>query len=210
MIAVGLIGSDDARLVRSPYRLGTGAECTPVGAIVGGDEVVHSVYLIHMVALAYSIAFRDDGTRGTFLRTTHIWLQLGAFHFAIAMNGIDFSIVIEEHAQVVDVAFHVVMLPRTMDVFGRVALQTLAIHVRIDIELSVGIADARCPHALTVNLLVVLQRETVLGEVEAVEAIGDVLPVHQVFRVQNDQTWHGMHCSTSQIVVVAHTQDVGI
>ena len=209
MITVGLVGGNHARLIGTPYRLRPRAQRATVGTIVGRDEVVHAVNLIHVVALPHSVAFGNDGARRAILRAAHVGLQLRAFHFAVAMNGIHLPIV-EQHRQVVDVTLHVVMLPRAMNVFCCVALQALAIHVRIDIELSVGIADARCPHALTVNLLVVLQREAVVGEVEAVEAIGDVLPVHEVLRVQDDQPGHGVHRRTGQIVVVAHAQDVGV
>ena len=102
------------------------------------------------------------------------------------------------------------MRPRPMDILCRIALQALAIDVREHIELPVGIADARSPNALTIDFLVVLQRETILSEVKAVEAIGDVFPVDKVLRMKDDETRNGMHRRTSQIVIVAHAQDVGV
>ena len=162
------------------------------------------------MALSHSIALGDDGASGAILRATHVWLQFGALHFTVAVNGVNLAIVVEEHAEVVDVAFHVVVLPRSLDVLCGIALQSLAIDVGVNVELSVGIADAGCPNTLTVDFLVVFQRETVFLEVEAVEAIGDILPVHQVLGVEDDETGDSMHGCTCQVVVVAYTQDVGI
>ena len=163
-----------------------------------------------MVALPHPVALGDDDALGLFFRTAHVGIEFGAFHRSVAMYGIHLPVVVEEHAQVVDVSLHVVMLPRTADVAGGIALQSLAVDVGEDIELSVGIADTWCPDALTVNLLMVLQRETVVGEVEAVEAIGDVLPVDEVLGVEDNQSGNGMHGGACQIVVVAHPQDVGV
>ena len=129
---------------------------------------------------AHTVAFGNDDTLGAFYRTAHVGLEFGAFHRAIAMDGVDLAIVVEEHAQVVDVALHVMMLPGTADVFGCIALQTLAVDVGEHIELSVGIANAGSPDTLSVDFLVVFQREAVFGEVEAVEAVADVLPVDKV------------------------------
>ena len=97
------------------------------------------------------------------------------------MNGIDFPVIVKKHAKVVDVTLHVVVCPRSLDVLCCVALQAFSVNVGEHVELPVGITNARCPDALTVNLLVILQRESLVVEVKAVEAVRDVLPVHQVF-----------------------------
>jgi hypothetical protein len=57
---------------------------------------------------------------------------------------------------------------------------------------------------------VILKRESIVVEVEAVEAIRYVFPIYQIFRVQYYQTGHGVHGGTGQIVVIAHTDDVGV
>ena len=131
-------------------------------------------------------------------------------YLSIFVNGIDFAIVIEKHTEVVDVALHVVVLPRSLDVLGGVALESLAVHVREHVELSVGIADAGSPDALSVDFLMILQGEPVFREIELVEAVRDVLPVHEVFRMQNDQSGHRVHGGACQIVIFSHTENVGI
>ena len=126
------------------------------------------------------------------------------------MNGIDFPIVIEEHGEVVDTSLHVMMFPWASDILAGIALQSLAVDIREDIELTIGVADGRCPDALTIYLLVVFKRESIIVEVETVEAITDVLPVHQVFRMEDDKSGHGVHRGACQIIVVADTKDIGI
>ena len=126
------------------------------------------------------------------------------------MNGIYLSVIVEQHGEVVDAPLHVMMLPRAAYVLGCIALQTLAIDIGKHVELAVGIADGGSPHALAVYLLVVLQRESIVAEIETVEAVSNVLPVHQVLGVKDHQTRHGMHGSARQVVVIAHTQNVGV
>ena len=94
------------------------------------------------------------------------------------MNSIDLAIIIKEHTQVVDTSLHIMVLPRTTNIFRGIALQPLAIDIRIDIELSVGITDARSPDTLSIDLLMVPQRESIIPEVKTVKAITDILPVH--------------------------------
>jgi hypothetical protein len=57
---------------------------------------------------------------------------------------------------------------------------------------------------------VILKRESIVVEVEAVEAIRYVFPIYQIFRVQYYQTGYGVHGSSGQIVVVTHTDDVRV
>ena len=210
MIAKGLVSCNGDGLIGAPDALGTRTECTTVGLVIGRNEVVHATYLIHVVTLAHSIALRNDDALGSLDRTTHVCLQLCTFHLTIAMNGVDLAIVVEEYGEVVDASLHVMVLPRTTNIFGGITLQALAVDVRENVELSVGIADGWRPDALTVDLLVVLQGEGIVVEVKAVEAIRDVLPVDQVLRVKDDEARHRVHCGTCQIIVIAHPQDVGI
>ena len=210
MIAVGFIGGDDARLVRTIDIVRARAERAPVGHIVGGDEVVAAVDLVHVVPLAYPIALGDDDALGALHGAAHVGLQLGALHRAVAVDGVDFAVVVEEHAKVVDIALHVVVGPRPADVPGGVALQALAVDVGEYVELPIGIADARSPDALTVDLAVVLKREGIVGEVKAVEAVAHVLPVDKVLAVEDDQPGHGVHRRACEVVVIAHADDVGI
>ena len=162
------------------------------------------------MALANTVAFRNDDTVGTLYRTTHIGFQLRTMHLAILVDGINFAIVVEKHREVVDISLHIMMRPRSSDILGGKALQALAVNVRKDIELSVGIADSWCPDALTVNFLMILQRKLILREVETVKTVADILPIHQVPGVQDDETRHTVHSRSCQIVVVAHTNDVGV
>ena len=124
-----------------------------------------------MVPLADAVTLGDDDAVGALHGAAHVGLQLRAMHLAVLMDGVYLPVVVEQHAEVVNVALHVMVRPRPVDVLRRIALQTLAVDVREHIELSVGVADAWCPDALAVYLLMVLQREAILWEVETVEAV---------------------------------------
>ena len=82
-----------------------------------------------MVSLANAITLGDNHTVTTFHRTTHIGFQLSTMYLAILMNGVNLAIVVKEHAQVVDITLHVMMLPRTFYLLTGIALQTLAIDI---------------------------------------------------------------------------------
>ena len=210
MIAESLVGSDGDGLVRTPDALGTRTESTAIRFVIGRDEVIYAVDLIHVMPLAHCITFRNDGVLRLLDGTTHISLQLRTLDLAIAMNGINLPIVVEKHGEIIDTSLHVMMLPGASDVLAGIALQTLAVDIGKDIELAVGITDGRRPDTLPINLLMILQREGIVVEVETVEAIADILPVHKIFRMQDDQAGHCMHSSTRQIIVITHTKDVGI
>jgi hypothetical protein len=109
-----------------------------------------------MMSLAYSITLGDNNTISTFYRAAHIWLQFCAMNLSILMDGINLAIVIEKYAQVIDISLHVLVLPRTTDIFGSITLQPFSIYIRKEIELSVSISYGRCPDALTVYLLMIL------------------------------------------------------
>ena len=157
MIAEGLIGRDGNRLVRSPDALGTTAESAAIRTVISRDEVIHPIDLIHVMSLAHSVALGYNRPLRLLDRTAHIRFQFRTLHLAVAMNGIDLPIIVEQHREVVDTSLHVVMLPRSADILRGITLQTFAIDVGKHIELSVGIADGWCPDALSVNLLMVLQ-----------------------------------------------------
>ena len=155
MVAEGLIGSDGDGLIGSPDALRAATEGATVWSVVGGDEIVHPVDLIHVVSLADGIALGNDHALRLLNGSAHVGLQLRTLHLAVAMDGVYFPVVVEEHAEVVDPALHVMVFPRSADILRGVTLQTLAVDVRENVELPVGIADGRCPDALAVNLLVV-------------------------------------------------------
>ena len=210
MVAKGFVGGNGNSFVRSPDAFGTTAEGTAIRHIIGRYDIIHTINLIHMMALADGIALGDNHTISTLNRTAHIRLQFGTVHLAILMDGINLTVVVEKHGEIVDVALHVMMLPRATDILRGITLQTFTVDVGKHIKLAVSITDGRCPNTLTVNLLVVFERESIVIEIETIKAIRDILPVNQILGVQNHQTRHGMHGGTSQIVVVAHTQNVGI
>ena len=163
-----------------------------------------------MVTFSHSRSFRDDDAVGTVNGTAHVGLQLRAVYLTIAVNGIDLSVVVEEYGEVVYFTFHIMVFPGAADVFRRIALQPLAVDVGEYVELVIGIADAGSPDALAVDFIVVPQRKGVFGEVEAVKAIADILPIDQIARMQDDQSGDGVHRRTSQIVIIAHAQYVGV
>jgi hypothetical protein len=131
-------------------------------------------------------------------------------HFAIFVDGIDLPVVVEKHAEVVDVTLHVVMLPRSVDILRGVTLKTLAVDVCEDIELAVGITDGRCPDALAVDFLVVLQGESIIIKIKTFETVADVFPINKVSGMKNHKSRHSMHRGTCQVVVIAHTEDVRV
>ena len=157
MITEGFVSGDGDGLIRSPDALGTRTEGTTIRHIIGRDEVIHAVDLIHVMPLTHRIAFGNDSALCLLDRATHISFQLCALDLTIAMNSIDLSIVIEEHGEVVDTSLHIMMLPRTSDVFAGVALQSLAVDISKDIELTVSITDGRSPDTLSIDLLMILQ-----------------------------------------------------
>ena len=180
MVAEGLIGSDGDGLIGSPDALRTAAEGAAIRTVVSRYKIVHAIDLIYVVTLADSTALGDNRALSLLNGTTHVGLQFGTLHLTISMDGIDLPIVVEEYAEVIDTPLHVMMLPWPADILGGVALQAFAVDVGKDIELAVCIAYGGCPDALTVDLLMILQREGIIREVETVEAVGDILPVHEI------------------------------
>ena len=210
VVAEGLVGGDGDGLVGSPDTLGARAERTSVGLVVSGDEVVHAIDLVHVVSLAHGISLGDDDAVGLLLGSAHVGLEFGAVYLTVAVYGIYLAVIVKEHAEVIDASLHVVVLPGTADVGTGVALEPLAVDVGEDVELSVGIAYGGSPDALSVYLLVVAEPEGIVLEVEAVEAVADVLPVDEVARVEDDESGHGVHGGSGQVVVIADTDDVGV
>ena len=162
------------------------------------------------MTFAHAVTLRDNHAVSTLHGTTHVGLQFRAVHLTILMNGINLAVIIEEHTEVIDITLHIMVRPGTADILCRVALQPLAVDVREHIELSVGITDSGCPDTLTVNLLMILQRELIIGEVKTVEAVAHVLPVHQVLGVQDNQSRHRMHRGACQVIVITHTDDIRV
>ena len=125
------------------------------------------------------------------------------------MDGV-YLVVVEEYGEVVDVALYHYMLPWTTNIVGNISLKSLAVDISKYIEFTFIISDARSPYALTINLFAANKREGRVVEVEAVEAIANLLPVHKVFGMQDVYSWYCVHGGTCKIVVVANTQDVGV
>ena len=109
------------------------------------------------MSLANPIAFRYNNTLGAFDGTAHVGLQFSTLYRAVTVDGIYMAVVIKQHAKVVNIASHVVVCPRAAYVVGSIALQTLAVDVRENIEHTIVVAYAGCPDALTVDFLMVLQ-----------------------------------------------------
>ena len=126
------------------------------------------------------------------------------------MDRIDFVIVIEEHAEVIDAAFHVDVLPRAARIVGHIHLKSLAVDVAEHIKLAFVPTYAGCPNTLSVDFLAVAEGESGVGKVETIEAIAPLLPVHKVFGVEYIHARHGVHRGSGQIIVVAYAQDVGV
>ena len=125
------------------------------------------------------------------------------------MNGV-YLVVVEEYREVVDVALYHYMLPWTTNIVGNISLKSLAVDISKYIEFTFIISDARSPYALTINLFAANKREGRVVEVEAVEAIANLLPINKVFGMQDVYSRYCVHGGTSKIVVVANTQDVGV
>ena len=163
-----------------------------------------------MMSLSHSIALWNNGALRLLDRSAHVWFQFRTLHFPVAVNGINLPIVVKEHTQVVDATLHIVVLPRSANVLTGIALQPFSIDVGVDIELPIGITDTGSPDALTIYLLMIFQRESVVVEVKTIEAITDILPVHQILGVENNQARHRVHRGAHQIIVVADTKNVRV
>ena len=70
--------------------------------------------------------------------------------------------------------------------------------------------DGRCPDALAVDFLVVLQGESIIIKIKTFETVADVFPINKVSGMKNHKSRHSMHRGTCQVVVIAHTEDVRI
>lgn len=210
MIAVGLVGGDGNGLVRSPDTPRTAAKGASVGLVVGGDNIIHTINLIDMVALTDTAALRNDDTLGRVDWSGEVGLQFGALHRAIAVDGIHLAVVVEEHAEVVDIAFHIDVFPRSAGIVGYEHLEALTVDIGEDVKLAVMKPYAGGPDALTIYLTAVLQGESRVGKVETVEAVAPLFPVDEVAGVEDIYAGNGVHGGTGEIVVVADTQDIGV
>ena len=210
MVAVSFAGTHHTHLVRTMdvFRAGTGH--FTIRHIVGTEDVIHAVHLIYMVSFTHHVALFDNDTLSSFNRTAHIGLQFGTHHGAVAVDGIDFAIIVEKDAQVIDTSLHIVMFPRTADVLAGKALQSLTVHIGVKIESSVVMTDTGRPDTLAIYFLAILQAESRVIERVTVEAVAHIFPVDQVLGVENDEAGHGVHSRTSQIIVIAHTDDIGV
>ena len=132
------------------------------------------------------VSFSHGGTLGYYLpvgawdRLAEVGFQLAASHAPVSVDGVYFSIIVEQNREVVYVSFHADVFPRTFYVVGNVYLQSLTVDVSEDVEFPVVISYAGCPDPLSVDLLPFGEREGGVVEVEAVEAVGYLFPVDEV------------------------------
>ena len=135
------------------------------------------------MTFAHGVAVRNDDAVAAFHKAAEVGLYLRAVYLAVFMYGIHLPVVVEEHREVVDVAFHVDVCPRSFGLVGYKHLHAVSVDVAEHVELAVVIAYARSPDALSVSLLAILQAELVAETEEVVHRITAEAPVDEVFRV---------------------------
>ena len=154
-----------------------------------------------MVPFSHSRTFRDYDALRLFNRARHVGLEFGAFHFVVAMHSIYLTVVVEDDSEVVDAPLHVDVLPRAFDLVADEALKSFTVDIAVEIELSVVMPYAWSPYALAVDFLAVLEREGIVIEIEAVEAVRYVFPVYEILRMQYDKSRHTVHRSAGKVIV---------
>ena len=161
------------------------------------------------MAFAHAVFFRDQQPLRPRNNIKQCGIELRDAHIGVSPNHVDSSIVIEQHAQVMEAALHRRACPRALRVRRSKHLRHLAIDVRKNIERAIVIAKARRPDSLAVNALSVFK--TIFGaEVEFVERIRFKVPVDQVARVQHRKPRHHVHRRAQQIEVAADADDIWI
>ena len=136
---------DIIRVGEDYYLAGTTMHSVP------GLVVLHSKDLVNWEFSSYCFDRLDDSDD----------FNLRNGHVSILVNGINLTILIKEHREVVDIAINFMMRPRSLGTIRNIHLQTMSVDVREDIELSVVIADSRCPDTLSVSLLTVSEIEVI-------------------------------------------------
>ena len=116
MVAECLVCCYGTLFVRAIDILGTRTDGAAIWTIVSRDEVIHTIYLVGMMALSYSRTILYHNSVRALNRSAEVILQLGTMHFAITMKGIHLTIIVEQNAQVINLTLQVMMLPRTLDV----------------------------------------------------------------------------------------------
>ncbi|CDA65381.1 unknown [Segatella copri CAG:164] len=74
------------------------------------------------MSLTHRITFRNHHLAAALYRTAQIGLQLRNGHVAILVHGINLTILIEEHREVVDIAINFMMRPRSLGTIRNIHL----------------------------------------------------------------------------------------
>ena len=196
-------------LVRAEKAVGAGALHSSHRRVVGAEYVILAVYFIYVVSLAHGIAGRDDHSLRTLHVAAEIRFDLDGAHLVVFVNGVDLAVVVEEHGEVVDVASHVLVLPRSGGIIGYKHLHAVPVDVGEYIELPVVIPYAGCPDALPIGFLSVGEVEF-RAVVEAVEAVTQEFPVDEVARMEHYESRGAVHGCAGEIIVVADADYVGV
>ena len=128
---------------------------------------------------------------------------------AVSPDDVDLAIVVEQHRQIVQRAFHRAVLPRTGRILRREQLRLLAVHVAEDIEGAVAVTERGRPQPLAIDVLAVFEAKC-RAEIELRRRVREEFPVDQVARVQDRQAGHRVHGRAGEIEILADADHVRI
>ena len=171
-------------------------------------NVVAAVDLVDVRAFAHALLGADQNAIAAVDQCGAVGVQFDNADRARAVYRVDLA-VIEKDREIVQPLLNPIVLPRAARIGRAKHLQSEPIHVGKNVISAFVIAEAGRPDALAVNLFAAFQPE-VGPEIQAVEGISDPPPVHQIARVQDRQTGHGVHGGAGQVIVGADADHVGI
>ena len=177
------------------------------------EEVVHAVVLDHTAALVESLrtAIELEGLAdASGLFGGEVGSEFDQLDVATAGEDIDAVIVVEEEGGVVVGGQTAVERPALGGVVGAEDHRLVGVVVGHE-ECPEGafvVAERGGPLAAPIDgaLLQVVAR----GVLDAVEEVGDGLPVHEVGGAHDGRTGEHVHGGGDEVVVVAHADDVGV
>ena len=191
-----LIRTED--VLRAEHSLSAGPSA------IGGIDVVVFSFLIKVAAFQSLLILNDillaDEIK-VLVELTHLDIAYSAGHIHLS--------VIEEHARVVVDARQALLLPAALGIGGGEQPAACIVAVDEQVELPVVILHRASPHAACIGIGAAHQ-VIVVGGGELCERLCTILPVHEVFRLQNRSTGEVVHRRRHHIIGIAHADDVGI
>ena len=172
----------------------------------GGHIDILAVDLVQVVAFAHPTNECPFGSIG--VKAPQVWGQfLNGIRTAAAGDDVDSAVVIKEDRQVVP-SGQLVARPRTMNRLGAEDLEAHAVDVGEDIEHALVIADAGRPDTLAVDVPSFEPERR--AQVQPIHAVAGEFPVHQILGMHDLNGRVHVHGGAGEVVVLAHTNNIGI